>query len=67
MREKILALLADKFQGARKDGLEHLARGMALHASTEKEAAALVEKLTEAQVGDLLIIFSLSKVVARLT
>jgi hypothetical protein len=42
MKEKILALLTAKFSGARKDGLSQMARGLALQASTEDEAKALV-------------------------
>jgi hypothetical protein len=52
MKEKILALLIAAFSGARKDGLNQMARGLALQVSTEDEAKALVEKLTEAQVND---------------
>jgi hypothetical protein len=52
MKEKILALLTEKFAGARKDGLNQLARGLALQVATEDEAKALVEKLMETQVND---------------
>ncbi len=52
MREKILALLVAKFQGVRKDVLNHLARAMALQAATEEEAKALVDKVTDAQVAE---------------
>lgn len=52
MKEKILALLAAKFTGVRKDGLMQLARTFALQAATDEEAAALAEKLTEAQVNE---------------
>lgn len=50
MKKEIFALLTAKFSGVRKDGLEHLARLLTLQATTEEEAAALVEKLTETQV-----------------
>lgn len=50
--EDILALLTSKFTGVRKDGLEHLARTLALQCSDEAEAKPLVEKLTDAQVND---------------
>ena len=52
MKDKILALLAEQFQGVRKDGLNQLARILALQATTEDDAKALVEKLTRAQVDD---------------
>ena len=42
----ILALLAAKFPGVRKDGLNMLARMMALQMETEDEAKAAVERLT---------------------
>ena len=42
----ILALLAAKFPGVRKDGLNMLARLMALQTETENEAKAAVERLT---------------------
>ena len=42
----ILALLAAKFPGVRKDGLNMLARLMALQTETEDEAKAAVERLT---------------------
>lgn len=50
MKEKILALLQAKFAGVRKDGLNHLARSLALQATNEEEASALIEKLTKEQV-----------------
>lgn len=50
--EQIVALLAAKFQGVRKDGLAQLARTIALQCTNEDEAKALVEKITEAQVTD---------------
>lgn len=52
MKKEIFALLTAKFSGVRKDGLEHLARVLTLQTTTEEEAAALVEKLTETQVCD---------------
>ena len=42
----ILALLVAKFPGVRKDGLNMLARLMALQTETEDEAKAAVERLT---------------------
>lgn len=52
MKETLIALLTAKFSGVRKDGLEQLARTLALQATTEDEAKALVEKITDAQVND---------------
>lgn len=52
MKEKILALLMAAFAGVRKDGLNQLARTIALQAATEDEAKTLVDKLTKAQVDD---------------
>jgi hypothetical protein len=52
MKEKILALLMASFAGVRKDGLNQLARTIALQAATEDEAKTLVDKLTKAQVDD---------------
>lgn len=54
MKKIILALLVAKFQGARKDGLNVLAGTLALQASTEEEAKALVEKITDAQVNEFI-------------
>ena len=54
MKKTILALLVSKFQGARKDGLNVLAGILALQASTEDEAKALVEKITDAQVNEFI-------------
>lgn len=48
--EQILALLVAKFQGVRKDGLNHLARSLALTVNTEDEANEVVGKLTADQV-----------------
>lgn len=50
--QEILALLTVKFQGVRKDGLEQMARMIALQCSNEEEAKTLVEKITDAQVND---------------
>lgn len=52
MKEKILALLMSAFAGVRKDGLNQLARTIALQATTEDEAKALVDKLTKTQVDE---------------
>ena len=52
MKDKIIALLVAKFAGVRKDGLARLAGALALNATTEEEAGALVEKLTKEQVDD---------------
>lgn len=52
MRETILALLIAKFSGVRKDGLMALARSLALQCTTEDEAKALVDKITDAQVNE---------------
>jgi len=52
MKEKILALLAQKFQGVRKDGLAQMAKILAFQATTEEEAQALVTKLTSEQVTE---------------
>ncbi len=52
MKERILALLIAKFSGVRKDGLTALARSLSLQCTTEDEAKALVDKLTDAQVGE---------------
>ena len=54
MKKTILALLVAKFQGARKDGLNVLAGILALQASTEDEAKALVEKITDAQENEFI-------------
>lgn len=54
MNEKILALLAAKFAQARKDGLQQLARSLALQAADEAEAQALIDKLTSDKVTDFI-------------
>lgn len=48
--EQILALLVTTFQGVRKDGLNQLARSLALTVKTEDEAKEVVGKLTADQV-----------------
>ena len=50
--QQILALLVAKFTGVRKDGLEQMARTIALQCANEEEAKNLVEKITDAQVND---------------
>lgn len=53
MFKTILALLIAVYgnvSGVRKDGLTNLARGLALQATTDEEAKAIVDKLTEARV-----------------
>jgi hypothetical protein len=52
MKEKILALLLDKFAGVRKDALAQLAGSIALQAATDDEAAGIVEKLTPERVNE---------------
>lgn len=49
--EKILALLVAQFQGVRKDGLNQLARSIALTVDTEEAATAAVGKLTADSVN----------------
>ena len=51
MYDKILALLTAKHAGVRKDGLAQLARLLAIQATTEDEATALIEKVTTDQVN----------------
>ncbi len=50
--EQMIALLMGRFSGVRKDGLAQLAKSLLLNATTEEEAQALVEKLSEQQVTD---------------
>lgn len=52
--EQLLALLNAKFSGVRKDGLEQLARTLALQCANESEAKTLIEKITDAQVNDFI-------------
>lgn len=54
MNEKILALLIAKFAQARKDGLQQLARSLALQVADETEAQALVDKLQDSQVTNFI-------------
>lgn len=54
MKKTILALLVEKFQGVRKDGLMVMAGILALQAATEEEAKALVDKITDAQVNEFI-------------
>lgn len=51
IKDKILELLAAKFADARKDGLNQLARSLAVQCGDETEAQALVEKLTNENVN----------------
>ncbi|MDR2652256.1 MAG: hypothetical protein LBC68_08080 [Prevotellaceae bacterium] len=46
MKDKILAILEQKFQGERKDGLNRLASIIALQVTTEDEANAIIGKFT---------------------
>lgn len=52
MNKKIFELLGAKFQGTRKDGLQHLANSLALTCTTEDEANTLVGKLTAESVSN---------------
>lgn len=54
MNEKLLALLVAKFAQARKDGLQQLARSLAIQVADEAEAQALVDKLTSDKVTDFI-------------
>lgn len=51
LQEKILALLVARFQGVRKDGLQHLAAAIGLQVATEEEANQVVDKLTADKVS----------------
>jgi len=51
-KEQILVLLTTAFAGVRKDALNNLARTIALQATTEDEAKALIGKLTKEQVDE---------------
>jgi hypothetical protein len=51
LQEKILALLVAKFQGVRKDGLQHLAAAIGLQVANEEEANQIVDKLTADKVS----------------
>ena len=48
--EEILALLQQKFTGARKDGLEQLAGAIAIQSSNKEEAQAIIDKLSDEKV-----------------
>ena len=52
--QEIIALLTNKFSGARKDGLAQLARGIMLQCANIEEARAIVDKLTDAQVSEFI-------------
>lgn len=54
MKQKLLELLNAKFlgKGVRKDGLAQLANSLAITVTTEEEAQALVDKLTDEQVTE---------------
>lgn len=54
MYEILLKLLGEQFSKARKDGLSHLARSLALQVADETEAKTLVEKINETQVTDFI-------------
>lgn len=49
--QKILALLQTQFTGVRKDGLNQLARSLALQVDTEEQATEVVGKLTADKVN----------------
>ncbi len=50
--DEITALLVNKFSGVRKDGLAHVARLIALQATTEEEIQALVSKMDADKVTE---------------
>lgn len=50
--EQLLALLTGRFSGVRKDGLAQLAKSLLLQVTTDEEAQALVEKLSDQQVTE---------------
>lgn len=52
MYKILLALLVAKFQGVRKDGLDAMARALALHCKSEDDAKTLVDELDKAQVDE---------------
>jgi len=52
MYKILLALLVAKFQGVRKDCLDAMARGLALHCKSEDDAKTIVEELDKAQVDE---------------
>lgn len=54
MKQKLLELLNSKYlgKGVRKDGIEQLANSLCMTVSTDEEAQALVDKLTDEQVTE---------------
>lgn len=50
--DDITALLTNKFAGVRKDGLAHIARLIALQATTQEEAQALIDKMDADKVTE---------------
>lgn len=50
--DEITALLVNKFSGVRKDGLAHVARLIALQATTEEEIQALIDKMDADKVTE---------------
>ena len=48
---EIIALLETQFPGVRKDGLNQLARVIAMQVNTKEEATGIVGKLTEVCSG----------------
>lgn len=50
--EQILALLTSKFTGVRKDGLQALARVLAIQATSEDDAKTRIDAITDAQVTE---------------
>ncbi len=50
--EQMIALLMGRFSGVRKDGLAQLAKSLLLQVTTDEEAQALVEKLSDQQVTE---------------
>ena len=57
MKETILQLLENKFQGARKDGLNILAGVLAMTATDEETAQKVVDSLTADQVKNFIVDF----------
>ena len=54
MKEKILALLTERFAGVRKDGLAQMATVLSLQVENEEDATSLVEKLTDDKVNSFI-------------
>lgn len=50
--EQMIALLMGRFSGVRKDGLAQLAKSLLLQVTTDEEAQALVEKISDQQVTE---------------